>query len=111
MARKSLQRINGNVEGYDLEHEFAVIMQEIEEGKKLSDSTKSVNILSTLRGTNLVSRAFSNDEIADSHQSSDEPTSPPCPSLGSDGEVLLSSTATPPTTSRLRAWRTPSLVL
>lgn len=55
LAKKSMRRINGNVANYDLEHEFAVIMQEIEEGKKLSDSTKSVNLLSTIRGTNLVS--------------------------------------------------------
>lgn len=53
-AKASLRRINGTVAGYDLEHEFAVIMQEIEEGKKLSDTTKGVNLLSVFRGTNFV---------------------------------------------------------
>lgn len=37
-----------------MEHELAVIIQEIEEGRRLSDNTKNVNILSVLRGTNLV---------------------------------------------------------
>jgi hypothetical protein len=54
-AKKSLIFINGKVVGYDVDHELAVICQEIDEGKKLSDSSKKVTILSTLRGTNLVS--------------------------------------------------------
>lgn len=56
LAKKSLRRINGTVAGYDLEHEYAVILQEIEEGKKLSDNTKSVNLFSVFRGTNFVGR-------------------------------------------------------
>ncbi len=97
-AKKVLRRINGNVEGYDLEHEFAVIMQEIEEGRKLSDSSKKVNLLSTVRGTNLVS-----DNAKTEADLSDELTSRSCRLHGNNGVVPLLSTVTPRTTSSLPA--------
>lgn len=88
LAKKSMRRINGNVANYDLEHEFAVIMQEIEEGRKLSDSTKNINLLSTLRGTNLVSQTRPLVVVWPMlTRLSDEPTSRSCRSLGSSGVV------------------------
>jgi hypothetical protein len=53
-SKKILTYINGKVEGYDVEHEYAVIAQEIQQGRELSGS-KGISILSVFRGTNLVS--------------------------------------------------------
>ena len=53
-AKKILKHMNGNVEGYDLEHEYNIILKELEDGKILSDKQKEVNVLDCFRGTNLV---------------------------------------------------------
>lgn len=54
-AKKTLLRINGRVKDYDLEHEYAIIMKEIEDGKILSAKQKQVTLLDCFKGTNLVS--------------------------------------------------------
>lgn len=54
-ARKVLKQVYGNVPGYDLEHEYGIILKEIEDGKLLARNQESVTLLDCFRGTNLVS--------------------------------------------------------
>jgi hypothetical protein len=54
-AKKSLRFLIGNVEGYDLEHEYAVLQREISESDRMlgADGNKSSQWLLVLKGTNL----------------------------------------------------------
>lgn len=52
---RTLKRINGSVPGYDAEHEYGIILKELEDGKILLDKQKKANVLDCFRGTNLVS--------------------------------------------------------
>lgn len=76
-SKKILTYINGKVEGYDVEHEYAVIAQEIEQGRRLSGN-KNISILSVFRGTNLVS-TLSHAMLSVGLTTSDVHTFPSCP--------------------------------
>ena len=52
-AKKILQRVNGRVKGYDVETEYAIILQEVEEGRQLSASASKYPVWACFRGTNL----------------------------------------------------------
>lgn len=54
-AKKVMKQIYGTVPDYDLEHEYSIILKEIEDGKVLADKEKGVSVLDCFRGTNLVS--------------------------------------------------------
>lgn len=54
-AKKVLQRINGGVEGYDVDREYATLKQEVEDGKQLAVLAKGISFIDLFRGTNLVS--------------------------------------------------------
>lgn len=55
LARKAMEKIYGGVAGYDTEHEYAIILKEIEDGRILIKKQKDANLLDCFRGTNLVS--------------------------------------------------------
>ncbi|KAH8898754.1 general substrate transporter [Thozetella sp. PMI_491] len=52
-AKKIMTKIYGNVPNYDLEHEYSIVLKEIEDGKVLAHNEKSVSVLDCFRGTNL----------------------------------------------------------
>jgi hypothetical protein len=52
-AKAVLRRVNGSVEGYDVDTEYAILVAEIEDGRRLTAQMNSVSILSLFRGTNL----------------------------------------------------------
>ncbi|ORY89818.1 and other transporter-domain-containing protein [Leucosporidium creatinivorum] len=52
-AKKVLQRINGGVEGYNVELEYATLKQEVEDGKQLAVLAKGISFIDLFRGTNL----------------------------------------------------------
>lgn len=54
-ARKVLKKIYGSVPNYDLEHEYGIILKEIEDGKLIAKNQEAVTLLDCFRGTNLVS--------------------------------------------------------
>lgn len=54
-AKKVMKQIYGNVPNYDLEHEYSIILKEIEDGKVLANNQKGVTVMDCFRGTNLVS--------------------------------------------------------
>lgn len=57
-GKKTLQWINGGVEGYDVDHEYMIIQKEIEDGRVLADRQKEITLLDCFRGTNLVRASF-----------------------------------------------------
>lgn len=58
-AKKVLMQLNGKVEGYDVELEYAVLLKEVEDGAALGDKAKSVSILDLFRKGNLVGQTSS----------------------------------------------------
>lgn len=58
-AIKTLQFIHKGVEGYDAEHEYAVMAREIEHEQELKQLQSTTSWLDLFRGTNLVSRCVS----------------------------------------------------
>jgi hypothetical protein len=52
-AKKVLQRVNGGVEGYDLETEYAILVQEVEDGRHLAVRSSGTSFFDLFRGTNL----------------------------------------------------------
>lgn len=54
-AKKTMQKIYRGVPNFDIEHEYSIILKEIEDGKLLTQSQKGVTVLDCFRGTNLVS--------------------------------------------------------
>ena len=54
-ARKVMKKIYGGVVGYDLDHEYAIVQKEIDDGKILANSQQGVSVLDCFRGSNLVS--------------------------------------------------------
>ncbi|RSH84102.1 hypothetical protein EHS25_005347 [Saitozyma podzolica] len=52
-AKKILQRVNGGVEGYDLETEYAILVQEVEDGHRLAVRSSGTSFFDLFRGTNL----------------------------------------------------------
>ena len=61
-AKKIMKQIYGNVPNYDLEHEYSIILKEIDDGKVLANNQKGVTVMDCFRGTNLVSSLSSCDE-------------------------------------------------
>jgi SP family general alpha glucoside:H+ symporter-like MFS transporter len=55
MAKQILLKVNSSVPNYDLEHEYAIILKEIEDGRILAAKQSGVTVLDCFRGTNLVS--------------------------------------------------------
>lgn len=55
-ARQAMRRVYRGVHDYDIEHEYGIILQEIEDGKVLTNKQKDMTLLDCFRGTNLVSR-------------------------------------------------------
>ena len=58
-AKKVMKQIYGTVPNYDLEHEYSIILKEIEDGRVLADSGRELSVLDCFRGTNLVSKIYS----------------------------------------------------
>lgn len=54
-AKKIMKQIYGAVPNYDLEHEYSIILKEIEDGRVLANNREEVSVLDCFRGTNLVS--------------------------------------------------------
>lgn len=52
-AKEVLLRLNGGIEGYDVEHEYAVIVNEIEDGNALTGAASQYNVFTIFKGTNL----------------------------------------------------------
>ena len=52
-GKRTLLRVNGSVPNYDVDHEYAIILKEIEDGKILAAKQKDVTLLDCFRGTNL----------------------------------------------------------
>ncbi|KAL1852832.1 hypothetical protein VTK73DRAFT_9124 [Phialemonium thermophilum] len=52
-AKKVLKRIYKSVPNVDLEHEYSIILKEIEDGKVLAKNQEKVTIMDCFRGTNL----------------------------------------------------------
>lgn len=52
-AMRSLRRLVGNVPGYDYEHEYAVLKQEVAESEVLASKSSSMSWLACFKGTNL----------------------------------------------------------
>ncbi|KAL1907773.1 hypothetical protein Sste5344_006400 [Sporothrix stenoceras] len=52
-AKKVMARIYAGVPDYDLEHEYAIVLKEIEDGKVLLNKQRKVSVLDCFRGTNL----------------------------------------------------------
>ncbi|OAA66499.1 Sugar/inositol transporter [Niveomyces insectorum RCEF 264] len=52
-AKKVMKQVYSGVPDYDIEHEYAIILKEIEDGKVLINSQKDVSLLDCFRGTNL----------------------------------------------------------
>lgn len=48
-------RINGGVEGFDVDREYATLKQEVEDGRQLAVLAKGISFIDLFRGTNLVS--------------------------------------------------------
>lgn len=51
-AKKVLNRLNGKVEGYDIEHEYAVIRVDVERQLALRNASSAVPWLAIFKGTN-----------------------------------------------------------
>lgn len=54
-AKEIMKKIYSTVPNYDVEHEYSIIMKEIEDGRILADNQKGVSVWDCFRGTNLVS--------------------------------------------------------
>lgn len=54
-AKRTLLRINGNINGYDVDREYGVLLKELQDGRDLLDKQKAANLFDCFRGTNLVS--------------------------------------------------------
>jgi hypothetical protein len=54
-GKKTLQWINGGVSGYDVDHEYAIIEKEIQDGRVVADQAKRITVLDCFKGKNLVS--------------------------------------------------------
>lgn len=54
-AKKVMMQIYGTVPDYNLEHEYSIILKEIEDGRVLAENGKELSVLDCFRGTNLVS--------------------------------------------------------
>ena len=52
-AKKSLRRLIGSVEGYDFDHEYAVIEQEVAESRILMERSSKLGWIACFKGTNL----------------------------------------------------------
>ncbi|RSH93597.1 hypothetical protein EHS25_006242 [Saitozyma podzolica] len=52
-AKQILLKVNSSVPNYDLEHEYAIILKEIEDGRILAAKQSGVTVLDCFRGTNL----------------------------------------------------------
>ncbi|CAK7243333.1 MAG: hypothetical protein STHCBS139747_004851 [Sporothrix thermara] len=52
-AKKVMAQIYKGVPDWDLEHEYAIVLKEIEDGKLLLDKQRGVSVLDCFRGTNL----------------------------------------------------------
>lgn len=52
-AKKAIRRLMGNIEGYDLEHEYAVMGQEIDESLVLMHKSSKLSWIACFKGTNL----------------------------------------------------------
>jgi hypothetical protein len=52
-ARAILTRLNGSIEGYDVDREYAILLQEIEDGERLIAAGKQMSYTALFRGTNL----------------------------------------------------------
>ncbi|CAK7234725.1 hypothetical protein SBRCBS47491_009046 [Sporothrix bragantina] len=52
-AKKTMARIYKGVPDWDLEHEYSIVLKEIEDGKVLLDKQRGVSVLDCFRGTNL----------------------------------------------------------
>ena len=50
-----MKKIYGGVPGLDLDHEYGVVLKEIDDGKVLANSQEGVSVLDCFRGSNLVS--------------------------------------------------------
>lgn len=54
-AKKIRKQVYKTIPNYDVEHEYSIILKEIEDGKVLAKNQKGVTVLDCFRGTNLVS--------------------------------------------------------
>lgn len=54
-ARKVMKKIYAGVPGHDLDHEYAIVLKEIDDGKILANSQNGVTVLDCFRGSNLAS--------------------------------------------------------
>ncbi|CAG9984749.1 unnamed protein product [Clonostachys byssicola] len=52
-AKTVMKKLYRGVPGYDLDHEYSIILKEIEDGKILANSQSGVSVLDCFRGTNL----------------------------------------------------------
>ncbi|KAH7385141.1 general substrate transporter [Cadophora sp. MPI-SDFR-AT-0126] len=52
-AKKALQRLVGNVEGYDIDHEYSVLQYESEQSKRLTEAVGTTDWKALLTKTNL----------------------------------------------------------
>ena len=52
-AKRILQRVNGRVKGYDVDNEYAILVQEVEEGRQLSAEASRFSVWACFTGTNL----------------------------------------------------------
>lgn len=53
-AMAVLRRLNGNVEGYNVELEYAVLSKEVEDGKALATMSSKLSFFEIFKGINLV---------------------------------------------------------
>ncbi len=53
-AKLIMKKIYKGIPNFDLDHEYSIVLKEIEDGKLLLDKQKDVTILDCFRGTNLV---------------------------------------------------------
>lgn len=54
-AKKIMKQIYSTVPNFDLEHEYSIIIKEIEDGQVLAAKQENITVLDCFRGTNLVS--------------------------------------------------------